>query len=97
MWTEDVAPFRGWRVSLHLFDGLGDEHGWVGVARPAATDDAGFGRRWLAQLRAGKAEPTHHVLAALALATLVVWCVLAVGRFRRRGHPTRPAAPAPAG
>ncbi|HUJ42427.1 MAG TPA: hypothetical protein VLW52_02355 [Opitutaceae bacterium] len=95
MWTEDVTPFYGWQVSLYLFDGLADEHGWVGVARPAATDDAGFGRRWLAQLRAGRAEPTHRVLAAVALAALTVWLVLAGWRFRQRGFSARPDPLAP--
>lgn len=97
MWAEDVAPFLGWRASLHLFDGLADEHGWVGIARPAASDDPDFGRRWLARLRAGKTEPTHHVLLGLALGTLAVWLVLAARRLRHRSAPDRPAPPRPAG
>lgn len=97
MWAEDVAPFQGWQASLYLFDGLADEHGWVGVARPAATDDAGFGRRWLAQLRAGKTEPTHHVLTVIALATLAVWLVLAAWLVRYRLSPARRANVGPVG
>jgi hypothetical protein len=84
MWSEDVTPFQGWRASLQLFDGHADQHGWVGVARPAATDDADFGRRWLAELRTERAEPTHRVLALAALTALLAWMILAVRLYRHR-------------
>ena len=93
MWTEDVAPFRGWNASLHLFDGNADQHGWLGIARPAATDDAGFGPRWLARLRAERAEPTHRVLAVATLLGLAGCALSAIRRRRRRGDPRDPARP----
>ncbi len=86
MWKEDVTPFAGWQASLYLFDGHAADHGWVGVARPAATDDPAFGRRWMGQLSAERAEPTHRVLAGLALFTLTAWLVQAGAWWRRRAQ-----------
>jgi hypothetical protein len=97
MWSEDVTLFQGWRASLQLFDGHADQHGWVGVARPAATDDADFGRRWLAELRAERAEPTHRVLALTALAALLAWMILAVRLYRHRLIPARRILAGPPG
>ena len=92
MWTVDAAAFHGWSAALFLFDGNGDSHGWLGVARPAATDDPAFGPRWLAELRAERAEPTHRVLAVAASATLLLWLGLAAPLARR--HFRRRRAPA---
>jgi len=83
LWTVDAAAFRGWKAALVLFDGNGEEHAWLGVARPVATDDPGFGRRWLAALRAERAEPTHRVLAAAALLGLAGGAAQFVARRRR--------------
>ncbi len=83
MWAEDVAEFRGWTATLNLFDGNADGHGWLGIARPAATDDADFGRRWLAALRAERAEPTHRVVLVVALAALAAWLAQALPLGRR--------------
>jgi len=97
MWTEDVTAFRGWKASLHLFDGHTDEHDWLGIARPAATDDAGFGRRWLGALRAERAEPTHRVLTVVALAALAGWLAPAIWFWRRRRSAAPPVPAGPSG
>ncbi len=93
MWTEDVAACRGWKATLYLFDGNAGDHGWLGVARPAATDDAGFGRHWLAELRAERAEATHRVLAAATLLGLAGCAGLVVRLRRRRDDPREAAGP----
>ena len=92
MWMVDAAAFRDWQATLFLFDGNAEQHGWLGVARPAATDDADFGRRWLAQLRAERAEPTHRVLALAATLGLAGCALPAVLARRRRRIPGDPAS-----
>jgi hypothetical protein len=96
MWTEDVAAFQGWKASLYLFDGHADEHGWVGAARPATTDDPDFGRRWLAELHAERAEPTHVVVVFLALTALAAWIIQAV-RLHRHWRSIQPRSANTAG
>ncbi|HLP03536.1 MAG TPA: hypothetical protein VK163_16025 [Opitutaceae bacterium] len=68
VWVVDAAPYRGWEATIFLFDGRTDRPGWLGVARPAATDDPAFGPAWRAALKGERAEATH---AALAGGTLL--------------------------
>jgi len=68
MWTVDVSEYKGLDASLYLFDGREDAVGWVGVARPAQTDDAGFAAQWRPRLRMLRAEGAHRALAGFAAA-----------------------------
>ncbi len=67
VWSIDTSAHRGSTASLFLYDGLDGPNGWLGVARPAQTDDPTFGDRWRAILRAERAESTHRTLAILSL------------------------------
>jgi hypothetical protein len=71
-WTVDAAEHRGEEASIFLFDGLDGATGWLGVGRPAQTNEETFSTRWRAQLRAERAEPTHRALAGLTLGMLPV-------------------------
>lgn len=93
-WTVDAAAHLGEEVALFLFDGLDGPTGWLGVARPAQTNDATFSARWRAQLRAERAETTHQALAWVTLGTGILTLVsvaawgLARRAFLRRDRPT---------
>lgn len=66
-WTVDATAHHGAHAEIFLFDGNAGERGWLGVAPPALTDDAAFAARWRARLRGERAEPTHLVIAAVAI------------------------------
>ncbi len=78
LWVADASDHVGWEASLFLFDGLTDRQGWLGVARPAATDHPAFARIWRATLKGERAEATHRILAASAAAAFAAAAVLAV-------------------
>jgi len=91
LWTLDAAAYRGWSASLVLFDGRTDYAGWLGVARPAATDDPAFGATWRSALKGERAEATHRILVFGTLLAATIAASLAALAWRNR---TR-ATPAP--
>ncbi len=84
LWTLDAREHAGAAAALFLFDGGAGETGWLGVGRPAQTDDAGFARRWSARLHAERAGATHVTLAGLTLAAGLAAGLLFVLAARRR-------------
>jgi hypothetical protein len=88
LWTIDAAAHEGSQASLYLYDGLDGATGWLGVARPALTDDTAFSDEWRASLRLERAEATHRTIAGATLATgfaaLALWLVLFYRRYLRR-------------
>jgi hypothetical protein len=87
LWTVDAAAYRGWQATLYVFDGRTDDHGWLGVARPAATDNPAFGAQWRASLRGERAESTHRTVAAATAIAAAAALLLALLAWRRRGRP----------
>lgn len=85
LWDADVSAFQGWQASLWLYDGHTDNHTWVGITRPVETDDANWGRRWLAAVRGERAEETHRLLAACAVLALGLWTGLAFSSRKKKG------------
>lgn len=79
VWSVDVTNFRGQEARVYLFDGRGDEEGWVGVANAAQTDNASFGDRWLHRLRSERTDGAH-----VAIAGLSFFCFLALGTMFAR-------------
>lgn len=67
IWNLDVSAHLGSDATLHLYDGNDGESGWLGVTRPAQTDDPHFAAEWLARLRAERAETTHDALAFVTI------------------------------
>jgi hypothetical protein len=90
-WQIDAALWQGWEASLVLFAGRTDAFGWVGVMPPVSSNDAQFGRTWLAGLRAERAEATHRVLAA-AVAGAAILALILGGLARRARRRERAAA-----
>ncbi len=88
LWTLDAAAYRGWEASLVIFDGRTGDAGWMGVARPALTDDPAFGAEWRALLRGERAEATHRTLAAGTLAAAALAVFLGLRAWRHRTVPT---------
>ncbi len=90
LWTLDAAAYRGWEASLVIFDGRTGDAGWMGVARPALTDDPAFGAEWRALLRGERAEATHRTLAGGTLLAALAAAAFAAQawRTRRRAAPT---------
>lgn len=93
-WTIDASAHKGATATLFLYDGNTGTPGWLGVARPAQTDDAQFGVRWRAILRAERAESTHRTLTWFTLVGSIA-VLLAAGaswrkRYSRIAPPPRP-------
>jgi hypothetical protein len=84
VWIVDAAPYRGWEATLFLFDGRTDHAGWIGVARPAATDDSAFGPAWRAALKGERAEATHRVLVGATLLAAALALAFGVRSWRTR-------------
>lgn len=84
VWVYDAEAEQGREAALYLFDGNDGESGWVGVARPAQTDDATFAARWQARLRAERAEATQRTLAGVAAASALATIVTLAGALWRR-------------
>lgn len=84
MWTIDAAEHADAEAEVFLFDGLDGPTGWLGVARPALTNDSSFAAHWRAQLRAERAEPTHRTLPILAGALALLSAVLVGVDWARR-------------
>jgi len=76
LWTIDAGEHRGEDAELFLFDGLEGSNGWLGVARPAQTNDAAFAPRWRAQLRAERAETAHVAIAGLTAGSGILTALL---------------------
>jgi hypothetical protein len=93
LWSVDAAAYRGWLATLYIFDGRTDSYGWLGVARPAATDDPVFGAYWRASLKGERAEATHRTLAAGTACAVIVALLLGWLAWRRR--PVHPSASVP--
>ena len=84
LWQVDAGAYPGWQATLYVFDGRTDSYGWLGVARPAATDDPAFGAAWRASLKGERAEATHHTLAAgTVLAATLALLLGLLARYRR--------------
>ena len=88
LWTLDAAAYRGWSASLVLFDGRTGDAGWLGVGRPAATDDPAFGSAWRSILKGERAEATHCILAVgtLLAAALALGLGVRAWREHRNGQ-----------
>jgi hypothetical protein len=82
MWEVPTTPFLGWRAALFLYDGGTGPQGWVGVGRPAASNDGSFGREWLSLIHAERAEGTHRLLAAFVVVAALAWAVFTVVSYR---------------
>jgi hypothetical protein len=83
-WVEDVRPYRGWNARLLVFDGNGDEHGWIGFLPPVLTSDPGFAARLQASLRGERAEATHRLLAALLAIGMAATAGLSIASRRSK-------------
>jgi hypothetical protein len=88
VWTLDAAAYRGWSASLVLFDGRTGDAGWLGVARPASTDDPTFGAAWRAALKGERAEATHRILAVGTFLAAALAAGLALAACRNTTHIT---------
>jgi hypothetical protein len=84
IWQVDAAPFLGKRAALFLYDGGPSQQNWLGVARPAATDNPAFGRTWISLIHAERAEDSHQVIAWFALGSTLVFAGLALWLARER-------------
>jgi hypothetical protein len=88
LWTLDASAYQGAEATLFLYDGHDGPKGWLGVARPAQTDDSAFSTQWRAHLRLERAHATHRTIAIATLATgvisLALWLWLLIqGQLRR--------------
>ncbi len=90
LWVADAGAYLGWEATLFLFDGRTDEHGWLGIARPALTDNPAFAQQWRATLKGERAEATHRLLA---LGTAVALAAAALLRFLARRPTAREISP----
>jgi len=84
LWTLDAAAYRGWSASLVLFDGRTGDAGWLGVGRPALTDDPAFGAVWRSTLKGERAEATHRILAVGTLLATALALGLGARAWRHR-------------
>jgi hypothetical protein len=84
IWEVPTSEFLGWRAALFLYDGNTGPQGWVGVARPAASNDRSFGREWLSLIHAERAEATHLTLGVFTAAASVTWLLLSIILYRDR-------------
>lgn len=87
LWTIDAAAHQGARASLFLFDGHEGASGWLGVARPAQTNDGVFASQWRAKLRLERGESTHRTLVGVTLATGIATLALMGWLYRKRRYP----------
>jgi hypothetical protein len=65
IWTIDAEAHHGEQATVFLYDGLQGPGGWLGVGRPALSNDSKFPDLWRARLRAERAEKTHAALVVL--------------------------------
>jgi hypothetical protein len=86
VWSIDAVDHHGAEASLYLFDGREDQTGWVGVARPAQTDEREFGAHWISLIRLERADSAHVALAGLAIAALLSALTVTVVGFARIGR-----------
>jgi hypothetical protein len=99
LWTIDAAAHEGSQASIYLYDGHDGPTGWLGVARPAQTDDADFSNEWRASLRRERAEATHRTIAGATfttgLAALALWAWLLCRSYLRRDPKSDSNSPKP--